>query len=146
MMAQCRLTAGFCEKCRPTNMPTMCSIRQADEKYRPADLPTSTCRSALADEKCRLVGLPTNSKFVQCWTNVEDVRPMLYKCFTNASCLLGWGSNPRSPTFQAGSFNHRTRASALPSVEGDWKMPTGLISLADEKNRPADLPTRSKRR
>ena len=23
--------------------------------------------------------------FVQCWTNVEDVWPMLYKCYTNVS-------------------------------------------------------------
>ena len=26
--------------------------------------------------------------FVQCWTNVEDVGPMLYKCYTNGLCLL----------------------------------------------------------
>ena len=27
--------------------------------------------------------------FVQCWTNVEDVGPTLYKCYTNILCLLG---------------------------------------------------------
>ena len=27
--------------------------------------------------------------FIQCWTNVEDVGPTLYKCFTNVLCLLG---------------------------------------------------------
>ena len=27
--------------------------------------------------------------FVQCWTNVEDVGPTWYHCFTNVSCLLG---------------------------------------------------------
>ena len=27
--------------------------------------------------------------FIQCWTNVEDVGPTLYKCFTNILCLLG---------------------------------------------------------
>ena len=27
--------------------------------------------------------------FVQCWTNVEDVWPTLYECFTNGLCLLG---------------------------------------------------------
>ena len=27
--------------------------------------------------------------FIQRWTNVEDVGPTLYKCFTNVSCLLG---------------------------------------------------------
>ena len=27
--------------------------------------------------------------FVQCRTNVEDVGPTLYKCYTNVLCLLG---------------------------------------------------------
>ena len=27
--------------------------------------------------------------FVQCWTNVENVGPTLYKCYTNVLCLLG---------------------------------------------------------
>ena len=27
--------------------------------------------------------------FAQCWTNVEDVGPTLYKCYTNVVCLLG---------------------------------------------------------
>ena len=27
--------------------------------------------------------------FIQCWTNVEDVGPTLYKCYTNVPCLLG---------------------------------------------------------
>ena len=27
--------------------------------------------------------------FVQCWPNVEDVGPTLYKCYTNVLCLLG---------------------------------------------------------
>ena len=27
--------------------------------------------------------------FIQCWTNVEDVGPTLYKCYTNALSLLG---------------------------------------------------------
>ena len=27
--------------------------------------------------------------FVQCWTNVEDVGPTLYKCYTNVLCMLG---------------------------------------------------------
>ena len=26
---------------------------------------------------------------LQCWTNVEDVGPTLYKCYTNVLCLLG---------------------------------------------------------
>ena len=36
---------------------------------------------------------PVNTKhlydFMQCWTNVEDVGPTLYKCYTNVLCLLG---------------------------------------------------------
>ena len=27
--------------------------------------------------------------FIQCWTNVFDVGPALYKCYTNVLCLLG---------------------------------------------------------
>ena len=27
--------------------------------------------------------------FMQCWTNVEDVGPTLYKCYTSVFCLLG---------------------------------------------------------
>ena len=27
--------------------------------------------------------------FTQCWTNVEDAEPELYKCYTNVLCLLG---------------------------------------------------------
>ena len=30
--------------------------------------------------------------FIQCWTNVEDVGPTLYKCYTNVLCLLGGAS------------------------------------------------------
>ena len=27
--------------------------------------------------------------FIQCWTNIEDVVPPLYKCYTNVLCLPG---------------------------------------------------------
>ena len=27
--------------------------------------------------------------FVQCWSNVEDVGPTLYKCYTKVLCFLG---------------------------------------------------------
>ena len=27
--------------------------------------------------------------FIQCWSNVEDVGPALYKCYTNVLCLQG---------------------------------------------------------
>ena len=37
--------------------------------------------------------IPVNTKqlydFMQCWTNVEDVGPTLYKYYTNVLCLLG---------------------------------------------------------
>ena len=29
----------------------------------------------------------------QCWSNVEDVGPTLYKCYTNVLCLLGIALN-----------------------------------------------------
>ena len=36
---------------------------------------------------------PVNTKnlydLMRCWTNVEDVGPTLYKCYTNVLCLLG---------------------------------------------------------
>ena len=32
--------------------------------------------------------------FIQCWANVEDVGPTLYKCYTNVLCLLGWHLRP----------------------------------------------------
>ena len=28
-------------------------------------------------------------RFKQCWTNVEDIEPSLYKCYKNVLCLLG---------------------------------------------------------
>ena len=37
-------------------------------------------------------------------------------CFFE-TCRSEWGSNPRSPTFQAGSFNHCTRAAAFKWVK-----------------------------
>ena len=46
----------------------------------------------LLDPKHLLI-CPVNTKhlydFMQCWTNVEDVGPMLYKCYTNVLRLLG---------------------------------------------------------
>ena len=35
--------------------------------------------------------------FVQCWTNVEDIGPTLYKCYADVLCLLGYISPPRTP-------------------------------------------------
>ena len=29
---------------------------------------------------------------VQCWTNVKDVGSVLYKCYKNVLCLLGWNA------------------------------------------------------
>ena len=46
----------------------------------------------LLDPK-QVLTCPVNTKhlydFMQCWTNVEDVGPTLYKCYTNVLCLLG---------------------------------------------------------
>ena len=45
-----------------------------------------------------LVAIPVNTKqlydFMQCWNNVEDVGPTLYKCYTNVLCLLEYLSYP----------------------------------------------------
>ena len=39
---------------------------------------------------CARDAIPSKRKaFVQCWTNVEDVGPTLYKCYMNVLCLLG---------------------------------------------------------
>ena len=52
----------------------------------------------LLDEECKVDYLSTNTSqqtqnicitFVQCWTTVENTGLTLYKCFTNAFCLLG---------------------------------------------------------
>ena len=47
--------------------------------------------SKLVDPKPILT--PVNTKhlydFIQCWANVEDVGPTMYKCYTNVLCLLG---------------------------------------------------------
>ena len=57
------------------------------------------------------------------WDYTGDLRPSRlpldhggspqYWIFTRETWRLKWGSNPRSPTFQAGSFNHCTRAPAI---------------------------------
>ena len=31
--------------------------------------------------------------FIQCWANVEDVGPTLYKCYSDALCLMGYNNN-----------------------------------------------------
>ena len=49
-----------------------------------------------ANLSCYLVHIATTQQtqnicitFVQCWTNVKDVGPTLYKSYTNVLCLLG---------------------------------------------------------
>ena len=39
--------------------------------------------------------------FIQCWTNVFDVGPTLYKCYTNVLCLLGRDSRSCSRASRA---------------------------------------------
>ena len=36
--------------------------------------------------------------FIRYWINVEDVEPLLYKCYTNCLCLLGWTDSVCRPT------------------------------------------------
>ena len=55
------------------------------------------CLVLTGNYRCSL-NTPVNTKhlydFIQCWTNVEDVGPTLYKCYTNVLCLLGRDLNP----------------------------------------------------
>ena len=53
-----------------------------------------------------------------------------------------WGSNPRSPNFQAGSFNHCTRAPALtvkdimyPNNISYWTRPNVVLKLVQHSRR-----------
>ena len=53
--------------------------------------------------------------FIHCWTNVEDVRPTLYKCYTNVLCLLGsWhgrGNVVQTAAYTRGREVHTTKES-----------------------------------
>ena len=43
--------------------------------------------------------------FIQCWANVEDIGPALYKCYTNVLCLLGcWCRIPIDISVKAGDL------------------------------------------
>ena len=55
---------------------------------------------------------------MQCWTNVEDVGPALYKCYTNVLCLLVYhqGGGPRVVVSTA-AFHARVRGS-VPGLGG----------------------------
>ena len=56
--------------------------------------------------------------------NIESLRVTGEEIFYFSGTLRPeWGSNPRSPTFQAGSFNHCTRTPAYQSV--------GLVQLIE---------------
>ena len=63
-------------------------------------------------ENCNFQGVrevsPANTQkcitFIQRWTNVGDVGPMLYKCFTNVSCLLGGRSTCNKMTNLEGNI------------------------------------------
>ena len=54
--------------------------------------PTFSWRLMLTRSVVRDIPVKTQNiciTFVQCWTNVEDVGPTLYKCYVNVLCLLG---------------------------------------------------------
>ena len=52
------------------------------------DIPTSSGKSDILIQQAQNICIT----FVQCWTNVEDIGPMLYKCYANVLCLLGIAS------------------------------------------------------
>ena len=48
------------------------------------------CRNCLTPSLyCHPVNTKHLYEFMQCGSNVKDVGPMLYKCYTNVLCLLG---------------------------------------------------------
>ena len=54
----------------------------------------TTCLKQPRSSSCHLQWFATDdfpaNTFIQCWTNVEDVGPTLYKCYTDVLCLLGY--------------------------------------------------------
>ena len=80
--------------------------------------------------------------FIQCWSNVEDVGPMLYKCYANGLCLLGTDRS-RCSRFSVPPFQNRPTGGEggmleLVSahrgyVETSFNIPTGTLKL--EKDR-----------
>ena len=52
---------------------------------------------------------------IQCWTNVEDVGPTLYKGYTNALCLLGRWTFPQC-WFNVGPASHKF----VPTLKQHW--------------------------
>ena len=51
------------------------------DKYSNLPCPIERCLTQQTQHIC--------ITFIQCWTNVEDFGPTLYKCYTNVLCLLG---------------------------------------------------------
>ena len=52
----------------------------------------NNCNATFSNKKTKRISQQTQNiciTFVQCWTNLKDVGPTLYKCYTNVLCLLG---------------------------------------------------------
>ena len=47
--------------------------------------------------------------FIQCWTNVEDVGPTLYKCYTNVLCLSGYHTGSDVQSQKAVAVNWKSK-------------------------------------
>ena len=62
----------------------------------------------IAPTQSKCIMFPVNTKhlydFIQCWTNVEDVGPTLYKCYTIVLCLLGPTRNVTKLVYQLRAF------------------------------------------
>ena len=54
--------------------------------------------------------------FVQCWTNVENVGPTLYTCYTNMLRLLGWSARQVLPA----NTGHRSTAGLMLVQHRRW--------------------------
>ena len=88
-----RIYSFWCET--PVNTPSIHDINPMSVQCWPIICDTGpTSNQHWFNASC-LLGCVQPSKhktFVQCSTNVEDVVPTLYKCYTNVLCLLGIAS------------------------------------------------------
>ena len=58
--------------------------------YYPANMTESWPRSKCIENPVSQQTQNICITFVQCWTNVEDVGPTLYKCYTDVLCSQGY--------------------------------------------------------
>ena len=89
----CTNTVGSCsfEKKIVVQKDMYCVIHNSDNYNKLHHPKTAFARMAMVF--CRIASQPTQNicvTVVQCWSSVEDVGLMLYKCYTYGLCLLGW--------------------------------------------------------